>query len=71
MEKFHHDEDIFHAIDMSWLERNSFENDIDRQITKEFDFNGVVLPGGRSQKLSLARSFLFESGLIVLDEPIS
>lgn len=67
--KLRNDEDIYNAIDMSRLERSSFDNNIDRQITKSFDSNGIVLSGGQSQKLSLARAFLFEYGLIVLDEP--
>ena len=67
--KLRNDEDIFNAIDMSRFERSSFDNNIDRQITKLFDTNGIVLSGGQSQKLSLARAFLFEYGLIVLDEP--
>jgi ATP-binding cassette, subfamily B, bacterial len=67
--KLENDENIYNAIDMSRLERSSFDNNIDRQITKSFDSNGIVLSGGQSQKLSLARAFLFEYGLIVLDEP--
>ncbi len=67
--KLRNDEDIYNAIDMSRLNRSSFDNNIDRQITKLFDSNGIVLSGGQSQKLSLARAFLFEYGLIVLDEP--
>ncbi|MGI6744242.1 MAG: ABC transporter ATP-binding protein [Eubacteriales bacterium] len=63
------DEDILNAIDMSRLERTSFDNDIDRQVTKVFDTNGVVLSGGQSQKLSLARAFMYKHGLLVLDEP--
>lgn len=69
IEKIHNDEDIYNAIDMSRLERDAFDNDIDRQVTKMFDSNGIVFSGGQSQKLSLARAFLFEHGLIVLDEP--
>lgn len=69
IEKLNNDEDIYKAIDMSRLESFAFDNDIDRQVTKSFDSNGIVLSGGQSQKLSLARAFLFEHGLIVLDEP--
>lgn len=69
IQKINNDEDIYNAIDMSRLERDAFDNDIDRQVTKLFDSNGIVFSGGQSQKLSLARAFLFEHGLIVLDEP--
>jgi len=69
IEKLNNDEDIYNAIDMSRLECCSFDNNIDRQVTKSFDSNGIVLSGGQSQKLSLARAFLLEHGLIVLDEP--
>lgn len=69
IEKLNNDEDIYKAIDMSSLEHSSFDNNIDRQITKSFDSNGIVLSGGQSQKLSLARAFLLEHGLVVLDEP--
>ncbi len=67
--KLKNDGDILKAIDMSRLELSTFDNDIDKQITKVFDTDGIVLSGGQSQKLSLARAFLFECGLIVLDEP--
>ena len=40
-------------------------------MTKEFDDKGIVLSGGESQKLALARVFNREYGVIILDEPSS
>lgn len=69
IKKLERDKDIYHAISMSRLEPSSFGNNIDNQVSKFFDSKGIVLSGGQSQKLSLARAFMFEQGLLVLDEP--
>ncbi len=42
---------------------------LERQITRMFDSEGLELSRGQSQKLALARAFLYGQGLIVLDEP--
>ncbi|MDR0445702.1 MAG: ABC transporter ATP-binding protein/permease [Oscillospiraceae bacterium] len=46
-------------------------NNIDSDVTKEFDANGLVLSGGQIQKLSLARLNCGNFGLLLLDEPSS
>jgi len=40
-------------------------------LTKEFDEDGVLLSGGESQKLAIARVFAKESSIAILDEPSS
>ncbi len=42
---------------------------LDAQVTKEFDKDGIVLSGGETQKLGLARLFTGQFGLLILDEP--
>lgn len=45
--------------------------DLDSNLTKEFDDNGLVLSGGQLQKLSLVRVLLNNNSLLLLDEPSS
>ena len=40
-------------------------------MTKEFDEDGVVLSGGESQKIAIARTFAKESPVKIFDEPSS
>lgn len=47
------------------------ENNVNTQLTREFDENGTSLSGGESQKLATARVFYKESDIIILDEPSS
>ncbi len=49
----------------------SFENGIETVLTREFDSDGVVLSGGEGQKISIARTFASNSGIVILDEPTS
>jgi len=42
---------------------------LDRMVSREFTEHGIVLSGGEAQRLSLARLFTGEFGLLVLDEP--
>lgn len=44
---------------------------LDTPLTKEFDENGVLLSGGESQKLLVARAFAASSPVLVFDEPSS
>lgn len=43
--------------------------DMETQITKEYDENGVELSGGEGQKLATARAYYKDAPLIILDEP--
>lgn len=47
------------------------DDGLNTMLTKEFDSNGVVLSGGEMQKLALARIFVKDSPILVLDEPSS
>lgn len=44
---------------------------MDSVLTREFDDRGVVLSGGESQKIALARVFAGNAPFVVLDEPTS
>lgn len=40
-------------------------------LTREFDNNGIILSGGQFQKIAIARAFIKEGGIAILDEPSS
>lgn len=44
---------------------------IDTMVSKEFDDNGVVLSGGETQKIAIARVFAKNPDIVILDEPSS
>jgi len=44
---------------------------IDTPLTKEFDEEGVLLSGGESQKLLVARAFATDAPVLIFDEPSS
>ena len=44
---------------------------IDSMMTKEFDEDGVVLSGGESQKVAVARTFIKDAPMKIFDEPSS
>lgn len=49
----------------------TFPNKENSLLTKEFDENGVLLSGGETQKVTIARLFASEFDIAVLDEPSS
>lgn len=60
------------------LERADFGNKlanlpdgIDTELTKEFSDNGTMLSGGESQKVAIARMFIRNMPIAILDEPSS
>ena len=44
---------------------------LDKMVSREFTEDGVALSGGEAQRLTLARLFTGQFGLLVLDEPSS
>lgn len=44
---------------------------IDTMVSKEFDDEGVVLSGGETQKIAIARVFAKDPDIVILDEPSS
>jgi len=69
LSKLYADFDIMQAIRMSKLDQVTFYNDLDHNVSRTFYSNGIQLSGGQAQKLSLARAFIFDKGLLILDEP--
>lgn len=53
------------------LENGKLKFNIDSILTKEFDDNGIVLSGGETQKIAIARAVAANRDVIVLDEPSS
>ncbi len=49
----------------------TLEGGLDAVMTKEFDEGGVVLSGGESQKLAVARTFVKDAPVKIFDEPSS
>lgn len=49
----------------------NFPKGMNSILTKEFDEDGILMSGGESQKLAVARVFAKESSIAILDEPSS
>lgn len=49
----------------------TLENGIETELTKEFSENGTILSGGESQKVAIARMFMRDMSIVILDEPSS
>ncbi len=47
------------------------ENGLETELTREFSDNGIMLSGGESQKAAIARMFLRDMRIAILDEPSS
>ncbi|MBE7057152.1 MAG: ABC transporter ATP-binding protein [Ruminococcaceae bacterium] len=50
---------------------DTFNAGIYTMLTKEFDSEGAILSGGETQKLALARAFVKDCSILILDEPTS
>lgn len=48
---------------------DKFHGNINSQVTKQFDTQGIMLSGGEIQKLSIARTYGKNFGLLIFDEP--
>ena len=46
-------------------------DDLDKTVSREFLEDGIMLSGGETQKLALARLLMDDFGLMILDEPSS
>lgn len=49
----------------------TFENDIDTILSKEFSSNGLLLSNGEMQRLAISRIYFRNSSIIFLDEASS
>jgi len=67
------DQDVISALEMSgFMERlTTLPNNLETNLTTEFEDDGVNLSGGEGQKLAVARVFYAGANLIILDEPSS
>lgn len=48
---------------------HSLKDEYETYVGKEFSKTGMVFSGGQSQKLALARAFMGEGDILILDEP--
>ena len=49
----------------------TLEHGMDTILGREFDKEGVILSGGETQKIAIARVFAKDSDFVILDEPSS
>lgn len=62
------DEDrLLYALEKAGLSDNI--KDLNAQLTREFDENGILFSGGFLQRLALARVFYKDSDIVIMDEP--
>lgn len=62
------DEQRLNALKTVGLDRL---DDLDKTVSREFLEDGIMLSGGETQKLALARLLIDDFGLVILDEPSS
>ena len=63
-------EQIIKNVGLSEILYKSSGN-METELTREFDENGIMLSGGEIQKIGIARLMTQQFGLIILDEPSS
>ena len=56
---------------LSMLGLSMSSNDMERQVNKQFDQNGLVFSPGQMQKLNVVRTLLAYRPVMILDEPSS
>ena len=49
----------------------ALSNDVDSNVTREFDNEGAMFSGGEAQKISIARIFAGNQEIVIMDEPTS
>lgn len=59
---------VYEALHHSGFDKK-LKNGTDTQLLREFDENGVMLSGGESQKIAIARAFYKDCPYVILDEP--
>ena len=64
-----HEESIRKALENSQL--GQLKNDLNINMTKEFDQKGMNLSGGQRQKIAIARALYRDSDIIIMDEASS
>ncbi|QWG77732.1 MULTISPECIES: ABC transporter ATP-binding protein [Bacillus] len=70
LSKLYNDNEIYEVLKKVGLDSklSNYVDGLDTYLTKELP-NGTELSGGEWQKIALARAFMKESDLIILDEP--
>ena len=62
-------ERVRRALDHSGFQR-PLPRGVDTQLLREFDDDGLMLSGGESQKVAVARAFYKDCPFVILDEPL-
>jgi ATP-binding cassette subfamily B protein len=71
-EDIDNDELVTSSLKASGLYNKIYNNGgLHKQVTREFEEDGLVLSGGEQQMLSLSRIFVSEYPIVILDEPTS
>lgn len=61
-------EKVLQALSHSGFEKH-LKNSTETELLREFDDEGVMLSGGESQKVAIARAFYKDCPYVILDEP--
>lgn len=71
MRKTYKGEEIIASKSLKKACMEEFVNDLQKNVTKEFDNDGIVLSGGQNQRIAISRAIAKDGEMVIMDEASS